>query len=97
VIVAADAGLLDEAIGKVGAAVRAVAVDQAVVAAEVLVEHEVLAEEPHRLDRIGVELARTADRMPVAAQVIAHRGAGADLGDDAVFFCTQHALPLWPL
>jgi hypothetical protein len=66
-----------------------VAVDQPVLSAQVLVEDEVFAQEPDRLDRIGVELARAADRLPVAPQIIAHRRAGADLGEDAVSFCAQ--------
>ena len=48
VIVAADAGLLDEAVGEVGAPVRAMAVEQPVTAAEILVEHEVLAQQADR-------------------------------------------------
>ena len=68
VIVAADAGLLDEAVGQVRAPVRAMAVEQTVIAAEILVEHEVLAHAADRLDRTCIELARAADRHPVAAQ-----------------------------
>ena len=84
VIAAADAGLLDPAIGHVGAAMRAMAVDQAVAAAAVAVEDEVLAHEADGLDRMAVELAGAADRLPVAAQQFAHRRAGADLGEHFV-------------
>ena len=84
VIAAADAGLLDPAVGHVGAAVRTVAVDQAVTAAAVAVEHEVLAHQADGLDRVGVELAGAGDRLPIAAQQFAHRGAGSDAGEHLV-------------
>ena len=93
VIVAADAGLLDEAIGEVGAAMRAMAVEQPETAALVLVEHEVFAQEADGLDRVVVELARAADRHPIAPQVVAHRRSRADLGEDAVLFSAEHAMP----
>jgi hypothetical protein len=86
VIVAADAGLLDEAVGEIGAAMRALPIDQPEPAAEVLVEHEVLAHQADSLDRAPLELAGAADRHPIAAQQLAHRGPGADLGEQPVFF-----------
>jgi hypothetical protein len=55
-------------------------VDQAEGAAQILVEHEVLAHQADRLDRVFLKLASPADRLPVAAQEIAHRRAGADAG-----------------
>jgi hypothetical protein len=84
VIVAADAFLLDETVGEVGAAVRAVAVEQAVVAREILEQHKVFAEQAHGLDRIGVEFARAGNRHPVAAQQIAHWCAGTDAAQQFV-------------
>src|SRR5882672_12376052 len=69
---------------------RAVPVDQAVAAAELLVEDEVLAHQANGLDRIGVELAGAADRHPVAPQIVAHRRAGANLGEDIVLFSAEH-------
>src|SRR5262249_58704872 len=90
VIIAADADLLDEAVGEVGTPVRAMPVDESVAAAHVLVEHEVLAEETDRLDRVGVELARAADRLPITAQIVTHRRAGADLREDIVLFSAEH-------
>src|SRR5580698_9778002 len=50
VIAAADAGLLDPAIGHVGAPMRAMPVDQAVTAAAVAVEDQVLAHQADGLD-----------------------------------------------
>ena len=98
VIAAADAGLLDPAIGHVGAAVRTVAVDQAVPAAAVAVEHEVLAHQADGLDRVGIELAGAGDRLPVAAQQFAHRRAGSDAGEHFVAGGGEQAfLAGWPV
>src|SRR5215469_18804567 len=91
VVVATDAGRLDEAVGEVGAAMRAVPVEETETSALVLVKHEILAHEAHGLDRIRVELARAADRHPVAAQQLSHGRARADLGEKAVLFGTEHA------
>ena len=48
---AAQAAVLEPAVGEVGAAVRAGALEQAVAALVVAEQHQVLAEQPHRLDR----------------------------------------------
>jgi hypothetical protein len=93
VVVAAQAALLDEAVGEIGAAMRAMAVDHAVGAGEILVEDEVLAEQPHGFHRVAVELADAGDRPPVAAQEIAHRGARADRGQQLVLRFRKHASP----
>ena len=74
--------------GEVGAAMRAMAVDQAEAAAAVPEEHEVFAEQAHRLDRTrrqarigaGIELVEQRRRLPVAAQQGAARRARADAG-----------------
>src|SRR5215467_13402849 len=93
VVVAADAGLLDESIGEIRAPMGAVPVEEPETSAPVLVEHEILAHEANGLDRVLVEFARAADRHPVAAQQLSHGRAGADLGQKAVLFGAQHALP----
>jgi hypothetical protein len=90
-VVAADASLLDVSIGEVRAAVGAVAVEQPETAALVFVEHEVLAQEANGLDLLVIELARAADRHPIAAQQFAHRRPWADLGEKAIFFRAEHA------
>ena len=92
VVAAADAAVLDPAVGHVGAAVRAMPVDQAERAAQVLVEDEVLADQPDRLDRVLLKLAGAADRLPVAAQQLAHRRAGADAGEHFVAGCGEHGM-----
>src|SRR5262249_30871333 len=97
VIIAADAGLLDYAVREVGAPMRAVPVDEAVAPAQVLVEDEILAHQPDGLDRVCVELARATDWHPVASQIVAHRRAGADLGEDLVLFSAEHCRALLQL
>ena len=77
VIIAAQPAFLDIAIAQVGAAVPAMAIEEAVCAAEILVEDKVLAHQPHRKRAGAFELAGAGDRPPIAAQEIAHRGTGA--------------------
>ncbi len=84
VITAAQPAFLDDAAGEVRAAVRAVPVDEAVGAGAIPVEREILAEQAHRLHRVVLELSDRGDRMPVTAQQLAHRRAGADLRQGAV-------------
>jgi hypothetical protein len=54
-------------------------VDKAPAPGEILVEHAVFAEEPHRLRARPLELAGAGDRPPITAQQIAHRRPGAGL------------------
>src|SRR6185437_9535501 len=77
VVIAAQSARLDIAIAEVGAAMPAMPVDEAPTPAEILVEHEVFAQEPHRLGARPVELGGAGDRQPIAAQEIAHRRPGA--------------------
>ena len=67
-VIAPDAALLDEAVRQIGAAMRTVPVDESVGAGHVAVEHEILAHQADRLDRVAVELVLGGDRHPVAAQ-----------------------------
>jgi len=82
VIIAAQPALLNIAIAEVGATVPAMAVEEAVFTAEIFVEDEILAHEPHRQRSRVLELAGAGDRPPIAAQQIAHRGAGAGFGQN---------------
>jgi hypothetical protein len=98
VVAAADAGVLDPAISHVGAAVRTVAVDQAVPAAAVAIEDQILAHQADGLDRVAIELAGAGDRLPIAAQQFAHRRAGADAGEHFVAGGGEQAfLAGWPV
>src|SRR5437870_4789868 len=81
-VVAAQPAFLDIAIAEVGAAMPAMAVEEPVAAAEILVEDEVLAQEPHRHWSRLRQLAGAGDRPPVAAQQFAHPCPGAGLGQD---------------
>src|SRR5258707_11885894 len=91
VVVAADAGRFDKAVGEIRASMRAVAVEQPETSALVLIEHEILAHQPNGLDRVLVEFARAADGHPIAAQQLSHRSPRSDLGEKAVFLGAQHA------
>ena len=62
---------------------RAARMDQPRPALAVAKEDQVLAEHAH-LARRRAGVGGEADRMPVAAQQLAHRRAGADLGQLAV-------------
>jgi hypothetical protein len=72
-----------------------VTVEQPEPAADVLIEHEILAHETDGLDRIFRKLAGTPDRHPVTPQQITHRRSRADLGEQPVSFRTEHARPRW--
>src|ERR1700739_3212056 len=82
VIIAAQPTFLDIAIAEVGSAVTAMAIEEAVFAAEVLVENEIFAHQAHRQCAGLLELAGTGDRPPIAAQQLAHRGTGAGLSQN---------------
>ena len=89
---AAQAALLQPAVGEIGAAVRAGARDQAVAAVLVAEQHEVLAEQAQRLDRaISGELVNKRGRLPVAPHQLARGRAGAGAGDEIVLLGAQHA------
>jgi hypothetical protein len=68
------------------------AADQPVAALVVLEDDEVLAHEPHRLDRpVAGKLVDQGGRLPVAPhQASAGRGAGSGAGDEIVLFRAQH-------
>ena len=91
VIVAAQAALLDIAVGQIGAAMAALAVDQTVPAAEVLIENEVLAHQADRLDRaIARKLIDQRGRLPVLPHQFAGSGARPGARDEIVLFRAQH-------
>ena len=88
---AAQAAILEAAVGEVGAAMRAVAVEQAVPAALVAEQHEVLAQHAHRLGRpLGRQLVGERHRMPVVAHQRAALGARPDAGDQLVLLGAHH-------
>jgi hypothetical protein len=90
VVAAAQAALLDDAVAKIGAAVRTVPFQQTVVSGKILVQHKVFAKQSHRLGRRVIQFRNRRDRLPVAAQQRAHLRAGPDLGQQTVAFVAQH-------
>jgi hypothetical protein len=58
------------------------AVEEPVFTAQVLVEDEILAHLPHRQYAGPLEFAGIGDRPLIAAQQIAHWGAGASFGQN---------------
>ena len=91
---AADAVAFETRERQVGAAVRAVAVQQPPAALVVPEQHEVLPEQAHRLQRPQfharvqprVEFVEQRGGLPVASHQLAARGAGADAGEAFVQF-----------
>ncbi len=97
VVLAADAVGLDDTVGEAGAAVRAVAVDDAELARAFPVDHKVLAEHADLLgaQRAVRELLHAAHRMPVATEQLAPRRARTHLSHQGVLFGTEHRGPLY--
>jgi hypothetical protein len=88
---APEAAVLEPAEGEVRAAVRAVAVHQAVLALRPPEQHQVLAEQPEATHRALVgQLLDECGRLPVAPHQPAGRGAGADAGDQVVLLLAHH-------
>lgn len=94
---AAQAAVLEPAESEIGAAVGAIAVEQAVAAALVAKQHEVLAEQPHRLDRaLALELLDERRRLPVLAHQLAGRRPRPDPGDQVVLLLAHHGAYPFP-
>ena len=70
--------LLGDSVSEIDAAMGAIAFDQAVVAAAVAVQHQVLAEELDGLGGLFEQLLGGGDGVPVAAQQLPHGRAGPD-------------------
>src|SRR5581483_7084919 len=90
VVGAAEAVALGDAIRERDAPVRAALCDEAELPGLVAVEHEVLAEEPHRADRILVEVSGRCDGVPVPAQEGADWRTRSDARKPLVLFLCQH-------
>ncbi len=90
VVIAAQALVFEDAVGEVGAAVRAVRIDEAVGAALVFVEDQVFAHQTDGLDRVVIQLCHGGERHPVASQELAHERAGAGLHELLVLLFAEH-------
>ena len=95
VVHAPQAVLLRDSVRQVDATVGAEPVDQPQRAAAVLVQHEVLAEDPDGLGGPslgrGAELRRRRDGVPVAAEQVAH-GRRHDAGEPFILSGAQHVV-----
>src|SRR5499427_3382162 len=69
---------------------RAVPVQETIIAGLVPVEDEIFAQQAHGLRRLVVQLGHGGDRHPVAPKQLSHRRASADLRQSAVLFVAQH-------
>ena len=88
---AAQAALLEPAEGKVGAAMRAVAFDQAVAAFFVAKQHQILAEQFYRLDRPwALELVDQRRRLPIHPHQFPAGVFGPGAGDQVVLLLAHH-------
>ena len=88
---AAQAAVFQPPVSEIGAAMRTMPADQSVTALVVLEGHEVLAHEPHRLDRpVAGQFVDQSGRLPVAPHQGAGSGAGSGAGDEIVLFGAQH-------
>ncbi len=76
------------------AAMGAELVDQAVVSVGVAEGEQALGQhlDPHRRALVLRQLGRHQGGQPIAAEYLAHRGAGAGLGQQVVLFFSQHSI-----
>ncbi len=88
---AAQAAILATCEGQIGAAVGAVAVQQAVTAGGITKQHEVFAQQTHTLDRApGVKFLGQRNRLPITPHQSAARCAEAGFRDPSVGLSGQH-------
>src|SRR5690606_22420885 len=90
VVIAAQPAFFDEPVAEIGPPVGAMALQQAVLAAEIAVEHETLAQQAYGFDRIAFELVDAGNRMPVPAHHLAHGGTRANPGQLVVLLLAEH-------
>ena len=88
---AAQAATFEPSEGEIGAAMCAVALDQAVAALLVAEQHQVFAEHFHRPHRArALQLVDQRRRLPVTPHQLAARILGARAGDQVVRFLAHH-------
>jgi hypothetical protein len=91
---AAQAAVLEASIGEIGAAVRALPVDQSIAVLLVAEENEALAQHPNRLHRSRpLHLIRKRHRLPVAAQELPGGRARPHARHELVLFAADHPIP----
>src|SRR5215218_9580681 len=88
---AAQAAMFEPSEGEIGAAMRAVAIDQAVASGFVAEQHQVFAEQSDGTDRtIAVELVHQRRRLPVAPHQLAAGVLRTGAGDQVVLLLAHH-------
>src|SRR4051812_35345366 len=88
---AAQAAMLEPSEGEIGAAMRAVPIDQAVTPGLVAEQHQVFAEQSDGADRaIAVELVHQRRRLPVASHQLPAGILGTGAGDQVVLLLAHH-------
>ena len=91
-VLAADAVVLDHAVGEAGTAVGAVLVDDAEMTTAVAVDHEFLAEnfDFFRPEAAPEQFVHGTNRLPVVPHERAHGCAGSYPGQEFVVFDAEH-------
>jgi hypothetical protein len=91
VVGTADAIVLDEAIIKRRAAMRTALTDKTIRTTPIAVHHQVFAKYSDSLFRLGVaELPGDRDDVPIASEQLARRSPRPDMGEQFVFFLSEH-------
>src|SRR4029450_3013584 len=91
VIRTANAVFLDEAIIKRRAAMRAARADKTIGTTPIAQQHQVFAKYSDSLFRLGVaELPGGRDNLPIASEQLARRSPRPDMGEEFVFFLSEH-------
>src|ERR1700761_4242051 len=89
---AAQSALIEPAEGEVGAAMRAMALDQAVAALLVAEQHQLFAEQFHRTDRPrALQLVDQRRRLPIASHQLAAGVLRPRPGDQVVLLLVHHS------
>ena len=83
--------ILEPAVGEIGAAVRAVAVEEAETALLVAEQYEILSEQAHGNQRsLAGNLLAQSRRMPIVTHQPSARRARSDTSDAIIFLLAQH-------
>src|SRR5262249_55423810 len=82
---------LHEAVGKIGAAMGAAAVDETENTAQIAVEGEIFAQQTHWFDGAFLEFAHGGNGQPVAAQEAAPGRAPADFPKPPILRFVEHS------
>jgi hypothetical protein len=88
---AAQAGVLESAVGEVRAAMRAMALDQPISILR-FEKNQIFSEDGHGLDRpLALHLVHHRDRLPIAPKQLPRRRARADAGHQLVLLLADHS------